>query len=159
MNNFVSIDPGKTGAIVVWEGGRPKSWHQFDVKVKGQRFFEYDDLNAAFAELNVPTNLPVVIEALRDFGIGKQSIARNNTTAANWGVLYGNYIQLDCHVTVVTASAWKRRLGLGPDKEPSIAMAKELYPECIDSLKFKKNHDLAEAILIGHDYKLRMNDE
>jgi hypothetical protein len=44
---------------------------------------------------------------------------------------------------------WQKVFGLkGGDKEASMACAKRLYPDA--PLKFKKHHNRAEAILIGH---------
>jgi len=153
--NFISIDPGKTGAIVVWIDGVPDAWWQLDVK---ERFFDEKTIRTieGFYEHSDLTD-QVVIEALMDRKIHRQSSIANNTTAANWGIHYGMAQWYGCDIDIVHAHAWKTRLKLTKDKELSMDMARDLYPMCADSLKLKKNHDLAEALLIGHDYLQQRN--
>jgi len=148
--NFISIDPGKTGAIVGWVDGVPDCWHQFAVK---SRFFGEEEVHIieSFYE-HVDDQSPVVIEALMDRKIYGQSSIANNTTAVNWGVHFAMATWYGCPIDVVHASAWKTRLKLATDKNLSMEMARDLFPQCADALKLKKNHDLAEALLIGHDY-------
>lgn len=51
--------------------------------------------------------------------------------------------------TLVHPQRWKKELGLlKTDKEASLVLARELYPDLRDRLKFKKDHNRAEALLI-----------
>lgn len=48
----------------------------------------------------------------------------------------------------VLPKVWKKEMGLDSDKEKSRALAIKLYPQCKDSLKRKKDHGRAEALLL-----------
>lgn len=150
--NFISIDPGKTGAIVAWVDGVPDAWHQFAVK---GRWFDSDDVETIAGFYDHASQDKVVIEALMDRRIHRQSSIANNTTASNWGMHLAIALWYRVPTDIVSASAWKKRLELSSDKELSMTMARDLYPMCADSLKLKKNHDLAEALLIGYDFLQR----
>jgi len=155
---LAAVDPGKTGAVVLFDmkGGIVNS-HQFSV-LKGQRFFN---------EVHVDQFLMVtgqahyfVTEAILDRFSPKQSSIHANTTAVNFGIWYAQMLDLvgEEDIDIVQPKDWKRRMMLlGAQKDDSIDLALTLYPEMADALKYKKNHDLAEAILIGVDY-LRRKD-
>lgn len=51
---------------------------------------------------------------------------------------------------IVTPNEWKKTFGLKSDKDASIACALRLYPSAANLLKFKKSHNRAESILVGH---------
>lgn len=53
-------------------------------------------------------------------------------------------------VYFVNPQAWKKHFGLRSDKDESIACALKLYPSAFNMLARKKDHNRAEAILIGH---------
>lgn len=147
--NFLSIDPGKTGAIVAWVNGVPDAWHQFDEK---ERFFGYDTIRTIEGFYEHHDMNQIVIEALMDRRIYGQSSIANNTTAVNWGVHYGMAQWYGCDIDIVHASAWKSRMDMDKDKDKSLDLARNLFPMCESALKLKKNHDMAEALLIGQDY-------
>ena len=150
---WTSVDPGKTGSLVLWEDSTPIEWHQFSVK---SRFFISEDIDDLMHYYDVDH---AVIEALMDRKIYGQSSIANNTTAANFGVHWGLFQSYGTPVEIVHASAWKTRLGLTKDKDLSLTMARDLFPMCADALKLKKHHDMAEALLIGHDYILRNTND
>ncbi len=53
-------------------------------------------------------------------------------------------------VTFVTPHAWKKRAGLiGKEKDASRTLCLSLYPGLANELKYKKNVDRADAILIA----------
>ena len=57
---------------------------------------------------------------------------------------------LDIPVTTITPVSWKKKVGLlTTDKDASRQLALKLYPELQETLKFKKNVDRADAILIA----------
>lgn len=57
----------------------------------------------------------------------------------------------------VAPTKWKKYLGLGKDKWQALELARTLFPEA--PLKFKKNHNRAEALLIAYySYLLTKGD-
>jgi crossover junction endodeoxyribonuclease RuvC len=60
----------------------------------------------------------------------------------------------------VLPTAWKKTQGLvGKDKEASRALATDLFPKCGPHLRFKKDHNRAEALLIArHGRTLRIQE-
>ena len=67
------------------------------------------------------------------------------------GVWLGVLATLGIPVRWVPPRVWKKAVGLqvGADKESSRAAALRLFPSCAESLRRKKDHGRAEALLIG----------
>jgi len=63
------------------------------------------------------------------------------------GCIEGVVLASGCSLELVSAQAWKRRMGLNSDKEVSRAKAIELYPGA--PLHLKKHHNRAEALLLA----------
>ena len=57
------------------------------------------------------------------------------------------------NVTSVRPQVWKKALGVTSDKNTSLALARELFPEAV--LDLKKHHGKAEALLIA-EYARRL---
>jgi crossover junction endodeoxyribonuclease RuvC len=58
--------------------------------------------------------------------------------------------------TMVTPQKWKKAMGLSKDKNLSLDMARELWPEA--PLKRKKDNGRAEALLISEFFRREMHD-
>lgn len=110
---------------------------------------------AMFAEISQARDkddLAVVIEAVH--AMPKQGVA----STFKFGVSFGSVMALadrlneDCHL--VTPQKWKKDLGLSSDKNDSLAMARELWPEA--PLKRQKDNGRAEALLIAHWYRTQL---
>ena len=52
------------------------------------------------------------------------------------------------HTVLVHVRTWQKFFGLTNDKDQSLRLAKELYPEA--PITLKKHHNKAEALLIAH---------
>ena len=67
------------------------------------------------------------------------------------GVVLGVATVLGYSIQHVTPQAWKKVMlhGTGKEKGASLKKARELCPEIYDQLKRQKDHNRAEAILIG----------
>lgn len=61
-------------------------------------------------------------------------------------------IALGIPYKMVTPTTWKRdlKIPVGSDKEASRVMAQQLFPDRIERLKYKKDHNYAEAALLGY---------
>lgn len=51
---------------------------------------------------------------------------------------------------LVEPAKWKKALKLSSDKNKSRELAIKIFPQLKENLKFKKDHDLAESLLIGY---------
>ena len=155
MNTYywVSIDPGKTGAICKWNGNQP--FTIVDLKCrKGQRFFGDNEMADMDYELSKHGEF-AILEGLLSMKMPMQSFTHSNTTAVNHGILQALLYSNCFETTMVPPSVWKSKLGLKGGKENknlSIEMALDLYPHMEKFIHLKKHHDRAEALLIGHYY-------
>jgi hypothetical protein len=83
----------------------------------------------------------------KKFGIPAQTVASQFDTFGAVRMLMT--IRSREPVATPNPKEWQKVFGLkGGDKEASMACAQRLYPDA--PLKFKKHHNRAEAILIGH---------
>lgn len=144
MIYLIAIDPGKTGAMAVFDTttGQPITLESFPLTKEGQ--IDFIRLN----EMVMPFrgNAIAILEKIHGYGMGVTSALNYGINTGAWlGVLAANGI----YATTVEARDWKKTMGLSSDKEQSLEMAKSLYPAMSHLLKRKKDHDRAEALLIG----------
>lgn len=66
------------------------------------------------------------------------------------GIWQGILATYGIPVVFVSPQVWKRSLQLGKDKEKSLELARKVFP--LASLKRKKDHGRAEALLLMHWY-------
>jgi hypothetical protein len=148
---LISIDPGKTGAMAVFNTttGQPIALESFPLTKEGQ--IDLIRLNAMVTPFK--DNAIAILEKIHGYGMGVTSALNYGINSGAWlGVLAANGI----YSATVEARDWKKAMGLSSDKEQSLEMAKALYPAMSHLLKRKKDHDRAEALLIG-TYWLRHN--
>lgn len=102
------------------------------------------------ASLNAPPGTVVHLEEGGvEYGFSAQTAF---VQGYNFGLWKGVLAAAGLEVRVVKPQAWKWALGLarrGSTKDESRAMAAEMFPEANDSLKRKKDHGRAEALLIA----------
>jgi hypothetical protein len=148
---LIAIDPGKTGAMAVFNTttGQPIALESFPLTKEGQ--IDLIRLNAMVTPFK--DNAIAILEKIHGYGMGVTSALNYGINSGAWlGVLAANGI----YSATVEARDWKKAMGLSSDKEQSLEMAKALYPAMSHLLKRKKDHDRAEALLIG-TYWLRHN--
>lgn len=155
---IISIDPGKAGAWAVFDHtGSVETTGKFKVP-KGQRFFSSLDLD--HFKYDALSRSIFVMEAPLDHRMTHQSPVATNTTAINWGIIYGLCIDYG-DVDIVRPRDWKKRMGLiGMSKKDSVELAVSLVgeePLMLHRMR-KPNEDIAEAVLIGIDYGRRVWD-
>jgi len=147
---FVSCDPGKNGAFVVWrevkaEALIPESiidipWNKKEKKLDVRECREVIAQGEVFVIENVHSSPRQGVASAFLFG---------KLTGTLTGVAHG----LGIEVVEVTPQRWKAGTGLiKKPKEEALVRAKELYPDAENQLKRKKDCDRADAILIGHFY-------
>lgn len=65
---------------------------------------------------------------------------------------------LDMEVLMVVPQKWKKHFGLSSKKGESLVVARQLFPNRADRLKFEKDHDYAEAALMAR-YAVDVQDK
>jgi crossover junction endodeoxyribonuclease RuvC len=143
---LLAVDPGKHGAIAIFAIATGAPVDVLDFPLTPANEIAYGTL----ADMVVPYRgkAIAVIETTYSFKMGRNSAMHFGEVLGAWrGVLAASDIDLAQSLDPAT---WKKALGLSPDKEQSLVMARQLYPAQADSLKRKKDHDRAEALLIGH---------
>lgn len=97
-----------------------------------------------------------VFEDVRARPMNNDKVQFNNFHSQNSLVLSRGVIQAVLDIAgietrVVQPQTWKSMFGLmGTDKDASLAMARNLYPQLASDLRLKKFHNRAESLLIAH---------
>lgn len=65
------------------------------------------------------------------------------------GVIKGVVACFDLELVLVTPQRWKKYFALSRDKNKSLELARELFPNNAHKLQLKKSADMAEALLIA----------
>ncbi|MGD0661004.1 MAG: hypothetical protein ABSD38_23315 [Syntrophorhabdales bacterium] len=157
--SYASIDPGVSGAMTVFSY-RGQIQHLVDMPVitttkdKNKKSVVLD--RAAIVDLLLLWQVDHVFLELSQARPAKRGgtsvtpgIVSTGSYMKNYGILLGICAGLQIRCTEITPTAWKRRVmsGMSKDKGASIIRATELYPEI--ALSRKKNHNKADAVLIG----------
>ena len=150
---LLSVDPGKSGAYVLWtDDGDIADIVKVKVPPK-QRFFDIVQLSELDSLLSCCHTC--VIESFLDMKAKGQSPAATNTTACNHGMQQATAILNNCDLVLMHPRVWKRRMNLiKKEKEESVTRAQEYVTDDVlmTGQMRKPNIDIAEAILIGLAY-------
>ena len=134
---IIGIDPGKTGAIAVFDRAR-EAVHDIPATVE----MVFDLINGMSPDIAV-----IELQHPRP----GNAVASSAAMMRGYGELLGILASQGTQVYTVRPQAWKRHLGLiGQDKKASLSLARELFPSLQDRLLRQKDHGRAEALLIGH---------
>jgi len=76
-----------------------------------------------------------------------QGISSSGKFMRAFGAIEAVAALLSDRVDMVLPQAWKKVMGVTADKEQSLVMARNLFPDAM--LKLKKHHGRAEALLIA----------
>jgi hypothetical protein len=97
------------------------------------------------------TNIRAILEQVHSFpDDGGASVFKFGKA---YGTVIGIISCLGIPISFVSPQVWKGNLGLSSNKQQSLDLAKSLFPELADQLRFKKNHDEAEALLLAYYLK------
>ncbi|XP_071700998.1 Holliday junction resolvase MOC1, chloroplastic-like [Rutidosis leptorrhynchoides] len=154
----IGIDPDVSGAIAVLKtddfGSSAEVYDSPNVKVLvGNRIRRRMDTNAMvqlLRSLNIPIGTTAYIEQSLPYpGDGKQGWWSGGF---NYGLWIGVLVASEVSVIPVPSVRWKHEFNLsgnGKTKDDSRALACTLFPTLSSSLKRKKDHGRAEALLIA----------
>lgn len=164
----LGIDPGLTGAIAAICGrrglldvmdipvcdnghasGSMRNWVDVATLVLQLRDWSNRFEFAAHGQVLAAMERPIPMPKLPS-----QTIASQFDTV---GAIRATLICRACAVMMVEPGKWKKRYGLKADKDASQACALRIYPSAAQWLARKKDHNRAEAVLIG-DWLLQEHD-
>jgi crossover junction endodeoxyribonuclease RuvC len=148
----MSIDPGLSGAIAVFEGGAlieiiDMPTHELTRNGKAKRQISAVALAAIFREYK-PSH--VVVEKVS--AMPGQGVTSMFSFGRSFGLIEGILAAFEIPATYVMPSVWTKGIGRGAGKDASRARACELYPSHQKSFARVKDDGRADAVLIGAWY-------
>jgi hypothetical protein len=141
MHVLLSIDPGKTGAMAVFEDGKLKFVHD---PVNGSLTRRFADVLLDLLDWRY--QVTVVIEKVN--GVPGQSGPAAFNFGCGFGELLGVCVGLGVEPVLIPPATWKWKMGLrGVDKKASVALAAAKWG---DEFFYRvKDDGRAEAALLG----------
>lgn len=145
----MSIDPGLSGAIAVFEGGAllcviDTPTHELSRNKKTKRQISAVALAAIFREYK-PSH--VVVEKVS--AMPGQGVTSMFSFGRSFGLIEGILAAFEIPATYVMPSVWTKGIGRGAGKDASRARACELYPSHQKQFARVKDDGRADAVLIG----------
>lgn len=145
----IAIDVGINGAAAIMNRDELLEIHDLPV-IDG--VISGSLLAGLFAKYNRDV---VVIEKIHATPVGTKA---NHSLGRNVGVILGVAGAMATPVALIAPTHWKKRMRFttkGKDqKTEGREIAARLYPEFADSFKRVKDHDRADAVLIGRAYSM-----
>jgi crossover junction endodeoxyribonuclease RuvC len=136
--NFLGIDPGKQGAIAVYD----KAAHRVTCHDMPGTTAELHDLIASLPEIRIC----ILEKPFYPQSIGTSNAAR---IAEAFGVLKGALAWRSIPVELVAPAKWKASLNLSTVKSASREKASQLFPDDAAQFKRAKDDGRAEAALLA----------
>ena len=143
---YIAIDPGYSGCIaVLGENEKAQSPTFIDMptfRFKNNRYFDVSAIMAFLLRFDYVPRIVVGIERTVRYPKLAEGIGCLMACAAN---AFGQET-----IAMIPPLTWQRGLGIvKADKKVSMEMARHEFPMLQDYLILAKNHDRAEALLIG----------
>lgn len=145
----IGVDPGKKGAVALIDNAQ--LLHVFDMPLvelkKGSKVCCHtlnNELAALFYD-HGPVDL-AVIETVHS--TPQMGVSSSFDFGRSFGVIEMAIVARGVRLEHVQPAAWKKALGLGADKNSSLALARAKWPGS-DSFKLQKHEGRAEAALIA----------
>lgn len=151
---YLSIDPGTTGGIALVHGGTAAV---FDVPTYTEK--TQDGGNRTHVDLPALFALVRGLAAVADIAVIERVGGRKGDQAFTLGILMyaAGALAMACAaaglpIRFADPNQWKRQMGLKggrKNKDQSLVLAAKLFPSLAKSLKRVKDHNRAEAALLG----------
>ena len=144
MKIYCGIDPGFSGAWgMIDEHGKYVSCGDM---INDGNFILANHVWAEMSQARDRQDIEVVVEAVHS--MPKQGVS----STFKFGMAYGAAISIaqrfNVHVNGVAPRVWKKALKLDSDKDTSLLLARELWPNA--PLSRKKDNGRAEALLLAY---------
>lgn len=138
MSFFIGIDPGKKGAIAI-----------FDTETYSVECVDMPDTTVALHDYIA--GLPLIAGGLVEQPFYPQMIGITNAVkiASAYGTLIGALQWRDIPFQEIKPAKWKAALGLSSSKNASREKASQMFPDQADLFKRVKDDGRAEAVLIA----------
>lgn len=144
MTINAGFDPGLSGAFAIYDDLEPVAVLDFEQSDLG-----FMDPRLVYDELTYWNPSVAYVEKVHS--MPKQGVASTFKFGVNYGILLGLLGVFGCEVVSVTPQTWKKDLGLiKAEKDAGRQLAIQLFPEMADMLSRKKDHNRADALLIGY---------
>ena len=146
---ILSIDPGSVSGAWAYHRTAPGPGVSMILDV------DCDDIPPVSKSLDVLALLAVIDRFQPDVAVVERAMAfkQGVTGAFNYGAAYGAILGLlqarHVPIELISPSVWKGRMGLDSEGETSRDKARLLYPTLHPKLLRKKDHNRAEALLLG----------
>lgn len=145
----MSIDPGLSGAIAVFEGGAlieiiDMPTHELTRNGKAKRQISASALAGIFTQHD-PRH--VIVEKVS--AMPGQGVTSMFSFGRSLGIIEGIIAAYNIPATYVMPSVWTKAIGRGAGKDASRARACELYPSHQKQFARVKDDGRADAVLIG----------
>lgn len=151
----LAIDPGSvSGAYAVVrlvDHGFPHGQSYEVLAVDDLPVLEKNVNASAFSSIIEDTcsrHVQVVVERVSAFP--RQGVSSAFNFGRGFGIIEGVVSAHLLPVEFVSPAKWKGALGLNREGEASRALATRLFPGSADKFKRKKDHNRAEAVLLGY---------
>ena len=146
----IGIDPGINGAaaIITNEGVLVDAFHMPTLMEDGKKKIDSEGLMMSLID---STDLDVVLAIEKVHAMPNQGV----TSVFSFGETYGRICGaihcsgISSDLIRISPRVWKKHYGLTSDKNESLELARELFPDAEHLLKRKKDADIAEALLIA----------
>lgn len=142
---WIGIDPGlRSGAIAsIDHNGNFVAAH--DILADGDKI-DVKALKEQIYKITVPGDTYAI--CIEHVGVRPgQGISSSGKFMRAFGAIEAVAALLSDRVEMVLPQAWKKVMGVTAEKEKSLVMARNLFPDAM--LKLKKHHGRAEALLIA----------
>lgn len=147
----IGVDPGVTGALALLRiDGTFSEAYALEMPVMSGRIDVAEALRmlgtmAQYSLEHGPEPTHVYIEKAQ--AMPGQGVSGMFRYGVNYGILLGLCAALRVPYTEIPPGVWKRKMGLGKDKNLSRQRAQQLFPQC--SFTRKKDDGRAEALLLA----------
>ncbi len=162
MRYYLGIDPGLHGAMALIDD-KGKFYELIDLPIK-RKYLAPDNIKQC---IDAPKLEHVLSYLIAEYGCvevyledvhgrGGWNAAISFGLGETVGALRSVIDMVELDLTLITPTFWKKYLKLSSDKEQVRAYAIKCFPDAAQYLKYKKNHDRAEALLIAK-YAMEVN--
>jgi len=144
---YVGIDPGKTGGVAaIDEHGNLVLAEDMPILQLANKLAVVNptELGEMILQARNGQSCQVLVE--RSQPMPRQGVSSTFHYGMGFGSLLGALVHNGIGFELVTASQWKKKMGLGKDKKQSIGMAVQRWPELTWR---QKDHGVAEAALLA----------
>lgn len=147
---IIGIDPGQTGALALLTDGELIDILDMPIDEDGQvdglvinRFINRHQ----YREAGLVRIASIWIE--RVHSMPQQGVASMFKFGLSYGIAIGASEASGASINYARPQDWKKHFGLSADKNESLELARELFPDDLDRFVRKKDNGRAEATLIA----------